>query len=164
MSNEVIIRNFTAADRDAVNRVACAAWDQYAQTFEGWDKFAAFLANTASLSSDAELVVAERDGLVVGLVGYVGPGRPREAIFPSDWAIIRMLSVLPTVRGRGIGRLLINTCIERARRDGVAIIGLHTTPVMRSALDLYLRMGFVLQKAIPDRFGLRYAVYTLTLE
>jgi hypothetical protein len=46
----------------------------------------------------------------------------------------------------------------------VATIGLHTTPVMRSALDLYLRMGFVLQKAIPDRFGVPYAVYTLTLE
>jgi hypothetical protein len=35
---------------------------------------------------------------------------------------------------------------------------------MRSALDLYLRMGFVLQRAIPDRFGVPYAVYALTLE
>ena len=158
------IRTFTTTDKDAVNRVACAAWDQYASIFEGWDRIAASLANTASLSSDAELVVAERAGLVVGVVGYVGPLRAREVIFPPDWAIVRMLCVLPGERGRGIGRLLTDACIERARRDRVTTIGLHTTPAMRSALDLYLRMGFVLQKAIPDRFGVPYAVYALTLD
>ena len=164
MGNEVTIRSFTTSDQDAVNGVACAAWNQYASSFEGWDRLAAFLANTASLAADAELIVAERAGLVVGIVGYVGPLRPREAIFPPNWAIVRMLSVVPTERGRGIGRLLTNACIERARRDGVTIIGLHTSPAMRSALDLYLRMGFVLQKAIPDRYGVPYAVYALTLE
>ena len=164
MSNEVAIRNFTAMDQNAVNRVACAAWDQYASIFTGWDRIATSLANTASLSSDAELVVAERAGQVVGVVGYVRPLRAREAIFPPDWAIVRMLSVLPAERGRGIGRLLTDACIERARRDRAATIGLHTTSVMRSALDLYLRMGFVFQKPIPDRFGVPYAVYALTLE
>jgi ribosomal protein S18 acetylase RimI-like enzyme len=164
VSDEVTIREFTTTDRDPVNRVACAAWDQYASTFEDWDKVAESLANTASLSSDAELVVAERAGQVVGVVAYVGPLRAREEIFPSEWAIIRMLSVLPTERGRGIGRLLTDACIERARRDGVKSIGLHTSPVMRSALNLYLRMGFVFHKAIPDRLGVPYAVYTLTLE
>jgi GNAT superfamily N-acetyltransferase len=164
VSNEVTVRNFASPDRDVVNRVACAAWDQYASIFEGWDRVSALVADTASLSLDAELVVAECAGLVVGVVGYVGPRRPREAIFPPDWAIVRMLSVLPAERGRGIGRLLTAACIERARRDRVATIGLHTTPVMRSAVDLYLRMGFVLQRALPDRFGVPYAVYTLTLE
>jgi ribosomal protein S18 acetylase RimI-like enzyme len=164
MNNEVTIRNFNTTDQDAVNRVASTAWNEYASIFEGWDRIAASIANTASLSSDAELVVAERAGLVVGVVGYVGPLRPREAIFPPDWSIVRMLSVLPAERGRGIGRLLTDACIERARRDKVAIIGLHTTPAMRSALDLYLRMGFTLQKSIPDRFGVPYAVYALTLE
>jgi ribosomal protein S18 acetylase RimI-like enzyme len=164
VSNAVSIRNFTTTDQDAVNRVACAAWEQYALSFQGWDRLAAFLANTASLASDAELIVAERGGLVVGVVGYVGPLRPRETIFPPDWAIIRMLSVMPAERGRGIGRLLTNACIERARRDGVTIIGLHTSPVMRSALDLYLSMGFTFQEAIPDRLGVPYAVYALTLD
>jgi ribosomal protein S18 acetylase RimI-like enzyme len=162
VSNEVTIRNFTTTDQDA-NRVACAAWDQYASTFGEWDRLAAFLANTASLSSEAELVVAERAGLVVGVVGYVGPLRPREAIFPPDWPLVRMLSVLPEERGRGIGRLLTDACIERATRDRAATIGLHTSPVMRSALDLYLRMGFVLQRAIPNRSGVPYAIYSLTV-
>jgi hypothetical protein len=35
----------------------------------------------------------------------------------------------------------------------VAVVGTHSSPVMRSALALYLRMAFVLQRPIPDRFG-----------
>jgi GNAT superfamily N-acetyltransferase len=162
VSNAVSIRAFTAADHDAVNRVASAAWSQYASVFQGWGALSAFVANTASLAADAELIVAERAGLVVGVVGYVGPFRRREPLFPSDWAIVRMLSVLPKERGLGIGRLLTKACIERARQERVGTIGLHTTPIMRSALDLYLRMGFVLQRAIPDRYGVPYAVYAGT--
>jgi ribosomal protein S18 acetylase RimI-like enzyme len=158
------IRAFTSADQDAVNRVASAAWGQYASVFQGWDALARFVANSASLAPEVELIVAERAGGVVGVVGYVGPSRPREQLFPPDWAIVRMLSVLPAERGRGIGRLLTEACIERARRDRVGTIGLHTTPMMRSALDLYLRMGFVLVKAIPDRYGVPYAVYAKALD
>ncbi len=122
MNTEIAIRDFVAEDREAVNRIVPVAWDQYSTLFERWDKLAVRLADTASLSSHGELVIAERAGQLVGVVGYVGPFRPREAIFPSDWAIVRM----------------------------------------RSALDLYLSMGFVLHSALPDRFGVPYAVYTLT--
>lgn len=163
MNNKLTIRDFVTTDYEAVNRVASTAWNQYAMDFKDWDGLARFVANTASLAADAELIIAERDGEVVGVVGYVGPGRPRESVFPPDWGIVRMLSVLPSERGQGIGRLLTQACIVRAQQDGATIIGLHTSPVLRSALDLYLRMGFQFQKAIPDRRGAPYAVYALTI-
>ena len=129
--------------------------------FQQFDRLAAFLADVASLTSVTELIVAERDRNVVGVVGYTAPHRPREKIFPPEWAVVRILSVLPSERGRGVGRLLTQACIDCARRDGVAILGLHTSPVMRSALDLYLRMGFVFHSSIADRMGAPYALYTL---
>jgi ribosomal protein S18 acetylase RimI-like enzyme len=58
---------------------------------------------------------------------------------------------------------LSEACIERARRDGAKVVGLHTSPVMTVALAMYLRLGFVHHRDIPDRNGLPYAVYTLTL-
>ena len=158
MNDEIVIRDYAATDRAAVNYVASSAWNQYAAIFEDWDGLAEIVTGTASLSENADLIVAERAGVVVG---YVGPNRPREAGFPDDWAIVRMLSVLPTDRGRGIGRLLTQACVDRARRDGVATVGLHTSPVMRSALDLYLSMGFAFRSPIPDRRGAPYALYTL---
>jgi hypothetical protein len=54
--------------------------------------------------------------------------------------------------------------VKRARRDGVEVIALHTSPAMEVALALYLRMGFALERHVPDRFGVPYAVYLKALE
>ena len=157
------LREFRADDAAAVNRVALAAWDQYREVFSDWARSEAIFANVASLADKAELLVAEKEGSIVGCVLYVSPGREREDIYESTWSIIRALSVHPGARGQGIGRRLSEACIERARRDGAKVIGLHTSPVMRVALPLYLRLGFVHYRDIPDRNGLPYAVYTLRL-
>jgi GNAT superfamily N-acetyltransferase len=157
----MIIREFQSADAAAVNRVALAAWEQYRGVFSDWPRSEAIFANAASLASTCELLVAETEGSVVGCVVYVAPGREREAIYDTSWSIIRMLSVDPRARGRGIGRLLSAACIERAQRDRAKVIALHTSQVMSVALPLYLRMGFVHYRDIPDRNGLPYAVYIM---
>ncbi len=54
--------------------------------------------------------------------------------------------------------------VQRARRDGASVIALHTSPAMDVALALYLRMGFKLERRVPDRFGVPNAVYLLRLE
>jgi predicted N-acetyltransferase YhbS len=162
-SMTALIREFRTGDAAAVSRVVLSAWDQYRGVFSNWAHVEAIFANAASLAAKAELLVAEKDGSIVGCVAYVGPGREREPMFDPTWSIIRMLSVDPAVRGEGIGRQLSETCIERARRDGAKVVGLHTSPVMSVALPLYLRLGFVHCRDIPDRNGVPYTVYTLTL-
>jgi ribosomal protein S18 acetylase RimI-like enzyme len=74
-----------------------------------------------------------------------------------------MLVVDPAARGTGIGRQLTEACIDRARRDGARLIALHTSPAMVVALAMYLKMGFVLERRVPDRFGVTYGVYVLHL-
>jgi ribosomal protein S18 acetylase RimI-like enzyme len=74
-----------------------------------------------------------------------------------------MLVVAPQARGQGLGRSLTQACIDRARRDDAAAIALHTSPAMAVALALYLRMGFRLERRVPDRFGVPYGVYLLDL-
>jgi ribosomal protein S18 acetylase RimI-like enzyme len=74
-----------------------------------------------------------------------------------------MLVVKPARRGHGIGRLLTEECIHRARRDNSSIIALHTTPIMTVALAMYLRMGFAKLRDAPDIYGVPYGVYTKTL-
>ena len=53
-----------------------------------------------------------------------------------------MLVIDPGARGRGLGRLLTEECVRRARRDGAPTVALHTSPIMEVALPMYLRMGF----------------------
>ena len=143
------IRDFCSDDAPAINRVALEAWDQYATVFNNWTGMAEFVGNIASLVADLQLIVADFEGSVVGLVGYVPLYAKREEMFPPEWAVIRMLSVSPGARGRGLGRRLSEECIARARRDSATAIGLHTSPAMEVALPLYLRLGFVLERCIP---------------
>jgi ribosomal protein S18 acetylase RimI-like enzyme len=158
-----LLREFRSNDSIAVNRVALAAWEQYRGVFANWARNETIFANAASLAAQGDLLVAEKNGTIVGCVVYVSPGRAREDIFDPAWSLIRMLSVDPAARGEGIGRQLSEACIERARRDGAKVVGLHTSPVMTVALPMYLRLGFVHYREIPYRNGLPYAVYTLTL-
>lgn len=157
----MIVRDFSPADADGVNAVALAAFAQYESAYDDWETLARGVGSMAALAQDGRIFVAgDSTGKILGAVAYFGPhGGPRAEFFAPEWPIIRMLVVDPAARGRGIGRGLTEACIHQARRDGAAAIALHTSPVMEAALALYLRMGFRLEKKVPDRFGVPYAVY-----
>jgi ribosomal protein S18 acetylase RimI-like enzyme len=155
------IRDYTGADRAAVNAVALAAFAQYAGDYDDWPTFSAGIGRMADLAGDGDLLVADRAGTVVGAVVHVGPGRPRSAIFADDWSVIRMLVVDPAARGGGIGRALVAAALERARHARAPAVGLHTSPIMATALRLYESIGFVREHDLPPIRGVPYGRYTL---
>jgi ribosomal protein S18 acetylase RimI-like enzyme len=159
----VLVREFRRDDAAEVNRIAVAAWDQYRTTFTDWPRTGPRFAATANLAHKLNLLIAQDDTTILGFVGYIAPGRPRERAFRRDWATIRMLSVDPIARGHGVGRLLTENCIARAKRDGASVIALHTSSVMEVALALYIRLGFTYLRDIVDRHGVHYAIYMLSL-
>jgi GNAT superfamily N-acetyltransferase len=54
----------------------------------------------------------------------------------------RLLAVDPGARGRGIGRLLANECIRKAREKKHQYLIIHTTRAMQTAWQMYESMGF----------------------
>jgi hypothetical protein len=94
-----LIRDFAPPDAEGVNAVAVAAFWQYSEHYTVWPTLSKAAANTAALSQQGELVVADLDGRVVGAVGYFGPRHLKHAIFESDWAVMRMLVVDPDLLG-----------------------------------------------------------------
>jgi ribosomal protein S18 acetylase RimI-like enzyme len=93
------------------------------------------------------LVAAEPRGPLLGTVTYVpGPG-PLSESERDDEAGFRMLAVAPWSQGRGVGRALVEACIERARADGRAGLAIYTRPSMRMAQRLYESLGFQRDKA-----------------
>ena len=153
------IRDFAPEDAAAVNAIALAAFEQYRGEYDDWPTFSAFVGSMASLAESGELIVALSDGVIAGAVAYFGPNAQKPALFDPAWPVIRMLVVDPAARGAGLGRLLTEACIVRARRDGAAAIALHTSPIMRVALSMYLRLGFVLLRDSPPIFGVPYRIY-----
>jgi len=156
-----VIRDYLIADRDAVNAVALAAFAQYAGDYDDWPAFSAGIARTADLAADGDLLVAECAGRVVGAVVHVGPRRPRNAIYPDDWSVLRMLVVDPAARGGGIGRALVAAALRRAVAAGAPAVGLHTSPIMAAALRMYLSLGFVREHDLAPIRGVPYARYVL---
>lgn len=160
----VTTRPFSAADSDAVNALALAAFAQYEGVYSDWETLARGVGAMAELAAQGEIVVAEDERGIVGAVAYFAPRTtPRADFFEPDWPIVRMLVVDPAARGRGVGRRLTEECVGRARRDGAAVIALHSSPAMAAALALYLKLGFELERTLPDRFGVPYGLYLLDL-
>jgi ribosomal protein S18 acetylase RimI-like enzyme len=155
------IRPFAEADRDAVNAVARAAFAQYAGDYRDWPGFIDGIGRMADLARDADLLVAEQDGAIAGAVAHVGPGRPRAAFFPPEWSVIRMLVVDPRRRGQGAGRALVAACLRLASDAGAPAVGLHTSPLMASALRMYEALGFVRDQDLPPIRGVPYGRYVL---
>lgn len=148
-----------------MNAVALAAFAQYECVYSDWEVLTRGVGAMAALAQQGEVIIAEEDGAIVGAVAYFAPGTsPRADFFEPEWPIIRMLVVDPAARGRGVGRRLTEECVGRAQRDGAAVIALHTSPAMAAALALYLKLGFELERRLPDRFGVPYGVYLMDLK
>lgn len=161
MVDSIQIRDFRADDAGRVNAVAVAAFQQFSGDYADWPAMLAAVSRMSEIEGD--LIVAERHGLVIGAVAYVGPGVRKLSYFDQSWPIIRMLVVDPASRGLGVGKALTEDCIRRAQRDDAPVIALHTTPIMTVALPMYLRMGFERRGDDIILNGVPYAVYVKAL-
>ncbi|WP_455356008.1 GNAT family N-acetyltransferase [Streptomyces sp. SYSU K217416] len=108
------------------------------------DDYLHVLRNVARRARDAEVLVAVREGKLLGSVTFAPPGSAWADIAREGETEFRMLAVARAGRGRGAGEALVRACIERARAiDGVGRLVLSTTPAMRGAHRIYERLGFV---------------------
>jgi ribosomal protein S18 acetylase RimI-like enzyme len=153
------LRDFTSADADVLDAVAIAAFEPMLAHYADPAAMRRRISRMSRLAADGEIILATVQDKIAGAIAYVPAGRPKAEFFAPEWPIVRMLVVDPLFRGRGLGRALTEACLARARRDGAAVIALHTSPVMAEALGLYLRMGFRRHAEAPSIFGVPYAVY-----
>jgi GNAT superfamily N-acetyltransferase len=152
----VIIRDFRPEDRERVDGVVRAAWRELSALLPGWSELEARLGALTAKAAESEVIVAETETGIAGAAGYVGARQPKPDFFDPAWPVIRLMSVIPSARGKGVGWRLLDECVARARRDGAEKLALHTTPLMAAAQRLYVRAGFRRLRPLPDMFGAPY--------
>ncbi len=144
-SNPLHVRDASLGELDEVSAVNIAAYSEYAASFsrEVWEAYASNVANVRERLGESELIVAERNGTIIGAVTFY-PDASLSAVegWPPGYSGIRLLAVRPEARGRGVARALMSECLRRSRERGVRYVGLHTTEVMAVARGMYERMGF----------------------
>jgi GNAT superfamily N-acetyltransferase len=143
-----VVREATRSDRPAMRDVTLAAYDEYSELIppDGWEDYRNDITSTMMEDERPERYVAELDGRIVGCVLLYQAGTVLELPTGEQMTTrepeVRLLAVLPEVRGRGIGQALVEECKRRARAAGTEVLNLHTVFFMRSAMRLYARMGF----------------------
>lgn len=88
-------------------------------------------------ADDAPAYVAERDGVVVGMVTLCV-----YATLTGAKAYLDHLVVAPDARRSGIGRQLVEHAIERAREAGASRVDLTARATKQAAHGLYSSLGF----------------------
>jgi GNAT superfamily N-acetyltransferase len=90
--------------------------------------------------------VAVRGEEILGCVGLMREG--------PETGRLRLLYFEPQVRGLGLGRRLVTTCLEFARESGCREVVLWTVEVLETARRIYAEAGFRLEHSeITDALG-----------
>ena len=151
MNEEYSIHNARPEEFETIGKLMVSVYAQ----LEGFPKpdeqpvYYNMLANIGELTKKPEtelLVAASNDGRIGGAVvhfsdmQYYGSGGT--ATKEKNAAGFRLLAVDPQLRGKGIGKLLTNACIQKARDKKLSQVIIHSTKAMQTAWKMYEGMGF----------------------
>jgi GNAT superfamily N-acetyltransferase len=147
-STNISIRDALEGDREAAREVTLAAYEEYAKSIPPlfWEGYRKNIVESLDEMGPAQHIVAEYARKIVGSVLLYPPAASAygaEARESSAIPEMRLLAVNPALRGHGIGTALTRECVQRAQRAGAPALGLHTTDMMQTAMQMYERMGFV---------------------
>jgi GNAT superfamily N-acetyltransferase len=148
---EYLIRNAKPKEFEEIGKLMVSVYSQ----LEGFPKeseqpdYYKMLSNIGVLTNNpgTELLVAvSPDNKIAGGVIYFSDmqyyGSGGTATKEQNAAGFRLLAVDPFVRGQGIGKLLTNECIRKAKDERLSQLIIHSTKAMQIAWSMYGSMGF----------------------
>ncbi|WP_336923266.1 GNAT family N-acetyltransferase [Aquipuribacter sp. SD81] len=106
------------------------------------------VADAAPRAAEAVLLAALAGPELLASATYATAGNRWAELARPGEAEMRMLAVAPAARGRGVGRLVTQHCLDRARDEGLTRFVLSSGPRMTGAHRMYEGMGF---RRTPER-------------
>ena len=168
-SRQIVLKNGqTAILRSGVEGDGAAVLEQFNQTHGETDYLlsypdensfnaeqeGSFLKRKAESDNEVE-IIALVDGRVAGTAGVDAIGGKYKLRHRAEFGI----SVLKEYWGLGIGRALMDACIECARQAGYAQLELTVVAENARAVEMYRRAGFVEFGRNPRGFNSRLSGY-----
>lgn len=148
---EYTIRKAHVSEFEAIGKLMVRVYSH----LEGFPKpsdqpdYYRMLANVGELTKkpSTELLVAvSPEGSIAGCVVYFSDmqyyGSGGTATKEKNASGFRLLAVDNAIRGHGVGKLLTNECIRKAKEKKHANVVIHTTKAMQTAWKMYEKIGF----------------------
>jgi putative acetyltransferase len=145
--NEVIYRNIERKDNKELAGVIRTVFREFKIDRPGTVYYDPTTDNLYELFKTPGSVywLAEVNGTMAGGCGiYPTPG------LPEGCAELVKFYLLSSWRGQGIGRMLLEKCIESARQMGYRQLYLESLPELEKAVSMYQKSGF---RHIPHALG-----------
>lgn len=129
------LREATNADADDIRGLVFDVLEEYGLSSDpsGTDADLADI-ETNYMSAGGTFLVVTSDEGIVGTLG----------LYPinAETCELRKMYLRPAVRGKGLGRRLLDDAIARTRALGFMRLELETAAVLREAISLYRKFGF----------------------
>lgn len=145
----LIVRPITEADYDDVARITSAAY-LGAGYFESAEyPYMQQIMRVGERAAVAPIIVAERDGVVIGSATLAVQGDEWADIALDHEMEFRLLVVDPAVQRSGAGQAMVAWILEHARATpGIEAVSLTTGDDWHTAHALYQKLGF---RRVPER-------------
>lgn len=139
MKDEIIIRPFERKDNAAMAFVIRTVLSEFKANKPGTVYYDPTTDDLFSLfqKDKAAYFIVELNGEVLGGAGVY----PTDNL-PVGCCELVKLYLLDKARGKGLGRLLIENCFEKAKAFGYQSMYLESMPELNTAVGLYERCGF----------------------
>ncbi len=152
MQTKTRIRNAEDSEREVMADITRLSYREFAGVREPeyWKQYEEDTRKTILSDPLLARIVAEYDGRIVGSVILCAPyeWRIAEQVVKNPYPEMRLLAVLPEFRNKKIGDDLITACEELIASEGIDHITLHTTQLMKTAMAMYERRGYIRYESI----------------
>lgn len=135
-TSETVLRRATNADCEAVLELVFSVLSEYGLPVDpdGIDADMRDIEANYDSNGGVFYVLQDPDGSIVGSVALAPMG--------DGSCELRKMYLARSRRGRGLGRLLLETAISEARRMNASRITLETATPLKEAVSLYRAYGF----------------------
>jgi putative acetyltransferase len=140
MMNEIVIRPIQPGDNAIIANIIRSALVEFGANHPGtvyYDETTDHLYELFAAAPRSCYFIAEKDGRVAGGAGIF----PTDALPEGTCELVKMY-LSPHARGIGLGRYLINKCLEEAAALGYAQVYLESMPELKKAVGIYEKFGF----------------------
>lgn len=146
MFNEITIRSIAAEDDVTLASIIRNSLEEFGAARPGtvyFDKTTDHLYNVFKRNGSAYFVAVKNDKIIGGAGIF-----PTEELPNQTCELVKMY-LSNEARGQGLGKMLLQTCVMEAKKQGYNKMYLESIPELKTAIAMYIKAGFTyIEKAL----------------
>ena len=155
--HNILIRSIQASDNEAIAHIIRRSLEEFGANHPGtvyYDYSTDHLFELFQSTPGSAYFIAEKEGQVLGGAGIF----PTEGLPEATCELVKMY-LSPAARGLGLGRSMINRCLEIAKETGYQSVYLETMPELKKRLAYMRNSGLTIYQSPWETPATRVAIY-----